>query len=941
MPIVSRKALPNCLLRFAAIALATTLTAAAWADKAKASKYYEDALARYERKDLAGAIVQLKNAAQQDRHLLTVHVLLGKVLLEDSQPAAAEVALSEALLLGVNRAEVVVPLAKALIAQGKQAEIFEQPRLDLAGLPGDVRRQLALQHAAARTDMGEPKKALILIDEARNAEPGAVDSWIAEVLVRIRSNQLTEAMNAAERAIQLAPDSADALYQKASVLHLTQASKTVLDVYARVLALKPDHVEARIARAGLLIDQQRSREAAADLAEVLRLSPQEPRAVYMQAMLADASGDKAASQAGYAKVTGLIDPVPIAFLRYRPQLMLLNGLAHFDLGEPLKAKPYLEAFHRAQPQSPVAKLLARIYMGESSPERSIEILESYLIRQPGDAQALMLLASANIAQGRHSRATYLMQEALKSKERPDFRSMLGMSLLRGGHYGEAREALEAAWKKDPHQLGTGITLVGLLMRDSQYAKAATRAAELVKANPNNPSLLTLQGEALAAAGNVGAAKQSFEQALALDRSLAPARVGLARLAALRGDLDAAVQGLSEVLRQDERHLESLLAMSALAERRQRPDEALRYAQKAVDVAPAPDVRPNAALVSLLLRQHKEVDALAAAKTMLAKAAENAAALVLYAQTQLANADKPGARATLTQAARRAPADASALSDIAGLQLLADDVAGAAYTADKSIALSPDFLPALIMQATVALRQPDLVKAEQKIRRIIQLQPKREQGYTLLSELALARSQPAAAVEALQRAHEVEPSTRTAIRLSRALSSQSGGAKLALAPLERWIKAHPKDLAAYRALADQFVAMGDLRSARAAYENLLSMNPGDPQALNNLANVLLLAKDPGALKLAEQTLKQQPGNPILMDTYAWALFAAGQVERALPVLRDARLRAPDNAEIRYHLGAVLAKTGKLSEAKVELSASVQKNPGSPEAKAAQLLLDTLK
>jgi len=941
MPKLSRKASPNCLLRFAAIALAAALTTAAWADKAKASKYYEDALARYERKDLAGAILQLKNATQEDKNLLPVQVLLGKVLLEDSQPAAAEVALSEALLLGVNRAEVVVPLAKSLIMQGRQAEVFEQARLDLAGLPPDVRRLLALQHAAARTDMGDAKRAQALIDEARSADPNAVDSWIAEVLVRIRANQLTEAMNAAERAVQLAPNSADALYQKASVQHLLLPPKAVLPSYDRVLAVQANHVEARIARAGLLVDLQRHKEAAADISEVLRLSPDEPRAVYLQAVLADAAGDKAASRANLAKVTGLIDPVPINFLRYRPQLLLLNGLAHFDMGEPLKARPYLEAFHRSQPQSPTAKLLAQIYLGDGAPERAIETLESYLIRQPADGQAMMLLASANIAQGRHSRATSLMQEALKTKERADFRSMLGMSYLKAGRYGDAREALEASLKKDPRQLGAGVTLVGLLMRDSQYAKAASRAAELVKANPNNPSLLTLQGEAQAAAGNVNGAKLSFEQALALDRTLAMPRVGLARISVQRGDMDAAAARLTEILKQDERNLEALLAMANLAERRQRPDEALRYAQKAVDAATATDIRPHAALVTLLLRLGKKGDALAAAKVMLAKAAENGAALVLYAQVQMANADKAGARATLTQAARRAPADASALSDIAGLQLLADDPAGAAYTADKALALAPDFVPALIMQASVSLRQADLAKAETRIKRIIQMQPKREVGYTLLADLAQARNQPTAVIEALQRAHEIEPSTATLLRLSRALSGQPGGLKQGLASIERWTKAHPKDLAAQRALAEQLVALGDLRAARAAYESLLAVSPQDAVALNDLANVLLQTKDPGALKIAEQAMSLQAGNPIVQDTYAWALAAAGQLERALPVLRDARLRAPENAEIRYHLGAVLAKTGKHNEAKQELNAAVQKNPGSPEAKAAQMLLDTLK
>ena len=48
----------------------------------KASKYYEDALVRYEKKDVAGAIIQLKNALQIDKSMLPVQMLLGKALLQ-------------------------------------------------------------------------------------------------------------------------------------------------------------------------------------------------------------------------------------------------------------------------------------------------------------------------------------------------------------------------------------------------------------------------------------------------------------------------------------------------------------------------------------------------------------------------------------------------------------------------------------------------------------------------------------------------------------------------------------------------------------------------------------------------------------------------------------------------------------------------------------------
>ncbi len=62
----------------------------------KAARFYEDALVRYEKEDLPGAIIQLKNALKIDKNMLPVHVLLGKALLDNGDFVAAEVAFQEA-----------------------------------------------------------------------------------------------------------------------------------------------------------------------------------------------------------------------------------------------------------------------------------------------------------------------------------------------------------------------------------------------------------------------------------------------------------------------------------------------------------------------------------------------------------------------------------------------------------------------------------------------------------------------------------------------------------------------------------------------------------------------------------------------------------------------------------------------------------------------------
>jgi Flp pilus assembly protein TadD len=71
------------------------------------------------------------------------------------------------------------------------------------------------------------------------------------------------------------------------------------------------------------------------------------------------------------------------------------------------------------------------------------------------------------------------------------------------------------------------------------------------------------------------------------------------------------------------------------------------------------------------------------------------------------------------------------------------------------------------------------------------------------------------------------------------------------------------------------------------------------------------------------------------------FKSGQTDRALQLLRDARLRDPNNSDTRYFLAAALAGAGRQSEAREELKTALQGGTGFASAKLAQELLQTLK
>ncbi len=907
----------------AAAALLALSAAGAHADSAKASRYYEDALKRFERQDIDGAVIQLKNALQQDARMLTVHVLLGKALLMRSEAAAAEIEFNEALSQGINRAEVAVPLAQALVAQGKQAEVFKQPALVPEGLPDTVRKQLLLVRAGAASDLGDPTRAQAQIELARAIPPENADTWLAEVPLRVRARQFDQATAAAERALRLAPGNAEAFYQRATVPHVQGRSEEALKGYDQALAADPRHLEAQLARAGLLIDLNRDADAMAQAQSALKLAPTEPRALYLTAVLAERRGDAVGARKALKAVTDELDPVPMELLRYRPQALMLNGLAHFSLAEMGKAKPYLEAAQRQSPNSPLSKLLAQVYVAEPNLDRAAEVLDAYLKAYPGDGQALVMMATLQMAQGRHARAAALMQEALKAKDAPEFRTALGLSLLRSGQSGDAVGELEKAFQRDPRQSYAGMALVSLYLRGGQSAKAVATADKLVKQSPDNPTVWMQLGLARRAAGNLAGAREAYEKAGQLDKTLVDAQLGVTRIDIAERRFDAAQARLDALIKADEKNADALYEMALLSEARGQTAEVARWLAKAADVSSARNTRADLALVAWQLRQGQPGPAQEAAKRLLAKTPEDPQAMIAYAQAQLANRDLNGARITLTNAARRSGFGADPLAQIAALQLDARDLAGAAYSLDKALQSAPRHLAALGLSSTVALQQGNAALAEKQARQVIQLRPQAAVGYTLLADVAQARRQPAQVLESLRKAHEVQPSSGSLLALMRALSQQDPAGKAAQDLGERWLKAHPSDLPAWKALGDAQARAGAFPAARRSYEAALKLRADDVEALNNLASTMIRQGEPAAAAtVAERALAKEPRNVAVIDTAGWAYHLSGNGDRALQLLRDARLRDPNSPDIRYHLAAALAKAGRKAEAKEELDAALR-------------------
>lgn len=901
--------------------LIASLSPFAGAADPKASRYYEDALSRYEKNDMAGAVVQLKNALQIDKGMLAAHVLIGKALQANGDLPAAEAAFEEALRLGVNRAEVIYPLGQIYFFQGKYETLLD--RITPGGLPAALQAEILVLRANAHNERGNKSAAVKTLEEARIVDPESVSVRLAQIAFAIRTGDLTRASALADEATAQAPGDAAVWNAKASIYHMQGDASNALANYAKAIGLAPKYPDPRLARAGLLIDLGRWDEADADVKELQKLSRDDPRNAYLRSLIAANRGDTAAVKSALGDITKALDQAPAAILNANRQMLFLAGLAHYGLGNQEKAVDHLSNYLRQYPNEPgPTKLLASLYLERGDRTRVISLLEPLLRVNPDDARALSLLANAYLLDRNYRQASNLFEQAVKaSGGASEMRTDLGLSLAGTGNMEQGIDQLRQVFAKDPKQARAGLLLTTLLLRNGQPKGALEIIEKVVKTDTENLTALNMAGVVRTAVGDLAGARKAYEQVLAKDSGYQGAILNLARLDLREAKVDSARQRLAQLLKADIKNIDAMIEAAVIEEKAGKLPDAIRWLEKA-RAEPKGAQRAGIQLAELHLRSGNLDQALAVAKDTALKVPENLSVLATVARTQLAIGDARSARQTLGDMTRFANYDADSQLEVARLQMAAGNPSGAAYSLDKALSSRPNWLPALTLYAEVGIAQRDFGRAEQRIKTIAEKYPADQAATRLQGDLALARGQNGAALAAYMAALKKYPrASDLALRIFQT-HFNAGEIGKGLAFLEKWNQENPGNPSVLRTIGDANLRANKLPAARAAYEQLLRQRPDDASVLNNLAQTALLQNDKEASSYAERALALRPNDAGILDTLGWILLRQGQLERGLALLRDARLRAPDNPEIRFHLATALNQAGRKNEAREEIGQALR-------------------
>jgi len=883
--------------------------------------YYEDALRRFDAKDVPGAIVQLKNALQQDPRLLPAQVLLADAYLIVGSPAAAEAALEAAAKLGADRAVTVPKMAQALIGQFKYQALLD--RVNSQGLPVFVAAEVMTYRAAAYMGIGNLKAAEQALREAEKLDQESVPIKVAQGTLMLRQSNVKGARAVADKTVAMAPKDASAWNLKASVAHVSGQTEAALSSYAKALDLNPEHMDARLGRAGLLFDLKRYQAAEADLTAMKKFAAGDPRAAYLLALDAARKGNSEAARAALSEATGVLDQLPPELIKGNAQLLMLGGLANYGLKQPAKAKGYLQRYIALEPnQTGARKLLASILLDEHDYNRVIELLYPFAGAATADAQMLSLLASAYMGKKKFQQASELFEQAARlSPDVTDAAVGLGMSQLGVGRIDQGLAQLQAAFDKDSGQSRAGMVLASSYLVRGDAVRAAEIARKVVAKEPENLSALNLLGVALSAAKDVSGARAAFTKAARLQRNFLPVQLNLVRLDIAEGKGEAARKRLDALLKVSTDNPEALLELARLERMQRRPAEAIRALQRVrTGQAKAQAVKPLLYLVELYLQAGDAQNALAVALELETAHPENLSVLAAVGQSHQAGGNFDKARLSFNRMTRVASDNSSALIRIARLLMGVRAFDDAGLALKKALTYNPGLLPADFMMVELDLQAGRLDAAAKRATALRTANPGLAPAARLLGAVYMAQKKPAAAIKEFKLALSKERNGVNTLALFQAYV-EAGDSKAAIDLMQAWLRDYPNDTAAESALAEAYLRSGQWQQARTAYLAVVKNRPQDVAALNNLANVLLKLNDPEALSYAKQAHALAGGDPNVADTLGWILVRNGQAQQALPYLRDARLRAASNRVIQYHLGVALHQLGRKAEAKRELQGAV--------------------
>lgn len=539
-------------------------------------------------------------------------------------------------------------------------------------------------------------------------------------------------------------------------------------------------------------------------------------------------------------------------------------------------------------------VLYRYYASNKRPVEAENILKAKVAANPTQAGYLLELAEYYRRAGKTAEMTSTLAVLLNdSKTFPKARLLAGDFYNQAGNREQAlkyyEEGIESATAdKLTYQKRAIGTLTALGRSDAALA-AIDRALSV---NPKDSELHMARATIWLSLDKHDPALAELQQLDRQQKDNPVVKYQLGRALMLKGKAKEATAAWEESAKLRRSYIEPRLGLGSYAVDTRRFEEAQRWADQILAIAPGN-------LSGQLLRANalQGLGRGEAAKTLLTglheKLPGNAAVDLEYGflelrQNQAAEAEKLFRAHYVPGQQNGRPL--SGLVQALFLQKHGDE---AILAMQADLAKTPARVPVQMMLANGFLATGQTDSALQTLEQIAAMHPDDVQARIRLGQIQIAKGNMDAAAANFRKAQELAP--------------QSPEPLLSLADLQQ--------------------RQGQTEAARQNYQAALKLDPSNLKALNNLA---YLTADSGgdldeALRLITTASQKLPKQPNLADTLGYVYLKQKRVRSALQVFRDLAQRYPANPTFRFHHALALLESGSKEQARKELEAALADKP----------------
>jgi Tfp pilus assembly protein PilF len=499
------------------------------------------AQAKLQERDPKGAEEVLKQACQNSPKSVAAVVVLGKLYSAQNRLPEAGRQFQQALAMDSNDTDALSSLGTLQYRMGNKQDAEQTFRK----LSRTADKQVQGSLAAFLNREGRKDEAMQELARLAKEDPSdrRVRTW--RVNAYLAANRTPEAEKLLTDALHKNPKDLDALLQRGEIALAARDFKQAEADFNQVMRLQSDSPEVHYVLAKLYLARKEDLRYRQEMVEALKLNPR------LQSVRVELAQNLVNGNQGQAALD-LLDAAPES-QRSSPPLLVQRNWALWILGNKAEMRIGIDKGLAQQRSTDllIQDGLWKLKAGDAKSARAA--LEEALKIDPADLRALRVLNQTYGPEKNNKVAIQKVKEyaALQPKSAP-IQDFLGVMLLGSGDRAEARVAFTAAKTADPQFVKAELSLVQVDVLEGRLSDARKRLESVVSSNGND---LT-------------------------------ARLWLGNIAEAGGDHKAAIEQFRKVVEANTRDAQASNNLAyLLIEHGQSPEEALKHAERAVELAP--------------------------------------------------------------------------------------------------------------------------------------------------------------------------------------------------------------------------------------------------------------------------------------------------------------------------------------------------------------------